>query len=228
MTGRQLRRYRKVRKWTQERAALLLGVSQTYLSLLENGERSLNEKLQRRVVSVFGLSPEKVPTRYTFSKLRNVSDEQLASDLAALGYPGFSHLRPSARKNPAELVLSALNADKRDARLVEALPWVIYKYPNLDWAEMVKAAKVYDLQNRLGFVVSVARDVAEANGESKTAEILQRRAMELERSLLVRQNTLCNESMTAAEREWLADHRSETARKWNLLTDTSAEHLNYE
>jgi hypothetical protein len=31
----------------------------------------------------------------------------LASDLAALGYPGFSYLTPCRKRNPAEVVLGA-------------------------------------------------------------------------------------------------------------------------
>ena len=35
-------------------------------------------------------------------------NENLASDLAALGYPGFAYLRASPKRAPAEVVLSAL------------------------------------------------------------------------------------------------------------------------
>jgi hypothetical protein len=63
-------------------------------------------------------------------------NENLASDLAALGYPGLSYLKPKRTKGPAEVLLSALRAKNLDARLVEALPWVLLAYSDLDW-EMV-------------------------------------------------------------------------------------------
>src|SRR5204862_2965596 len=45
----------------------------------------------------------------------------------ALGYPGFTHLRPRrwALKNPAEVLLAALAQDDLEPRLVEALPWLL-------------------------------------------------------------------------------------------------------
>jgi hypothetical protein len=91
----------------------------------------------------------------------------------------------------------------------------------------VKAAKVNDLQNRLGFITGVARRIAESKGDLKTALKLKRHEAELERSLLVREDTLCNDTMTNAERKWLEIHRPEEARHWRLVTNLSPEHLRY-
>jgi hypothetical protein len=49
-------------------------------------------------------------------------NERLAADLAALGYPGFSHLKASTRGAPAEVVLAALQVANLEPRLIEALP----------------------------------------------------------------------------------------------------------
>jgi len=49
----------------------------------------------------------------------------------------------------------------------------------------------------------------------------------LERSRLVREDTLCQESMTQAEQRWLRDRRSAQAQHWNLLTGLLPEHLRY-
>jgi len=43
----------------------------------------------------------------------------------------------------------------------------------------------------------------------------------------VAENTLCKESMTQAERNWLRTHRSQAAEHWNLLTDLTVEHLDH-
>lgn len=227
MTGNQLTKYRKERGRTQQETARALGVSQTYLSLLESGKRPLPDKLVRKAVTFFDLAPTRMPTDLRFPVLSPVSDEKLGSDLAGLGYPGFSHLKRSRPKNPAVLLLSALNADERDVRLVEALPWLVLTFPNMEWKTLTMTAKAYDLQNRLGFVTSVAREVAEHRGHSATAQKLKRYETELERSLLVREETLCNETMTVTERRWLSNRRPEAAKRWNLMTDLSPQNLNY-
>jgi hypothetical protein len=54
----------------------------------------------------------------------------LATELASLGYPGFAYLKSRGKKNPAEVLLSALSSNHLEARLVEALPWILLKYPN--------------------------------------------------------------------------------------------------
>ena len=229
MTGHQLGKYRREKKRTQVETARALEVSQTYLSLLEAGKRRLTKQLQKKAAKFLDLPPTEVPSRLVSGELPTVTDDQLASDLADLGYTGFSHLRrPRARKrNPADVLLSALKADKRDARLVEALPWLVLNFPDLKWNEVSRVARMYDLQNRLGYVANVARRVAEGKGSFETASKLKRHEAELERSLLAREDTLCNETMTQSERNWLANNRPEDAKHWHMLTDLSPQYLNY-
>ena len=227
MTGTQLVQFRKKGKRTQVQAARDLGVSQTYLSLLEKGKRPLTDELRAKAVRAFHLSPTAMPVSEDLSDVAAVSDDELAADLATLGYPGFSHLERSTPKNPAVVLLSALKADNREARDVEALPWVVLTFPDMNWSELVKAAKVNDLQNRLGLVTTVARQIAEARGDLKTATKLKSVETELENSMLVRESTLCNDRMTNAERTWLATHRPEEAKHWRLLTDLSPRSLDH-
>jgi hypothetical protein len=139
----------------------------------------------------------------------------------------MSHLRPGRKRNPADVLLSALSADDLDSRLAEALPWVVWKYPEMEWSRLASAAKVNDLQNRLGFVTSVARRLAESRGEADKAALLGRQEALLERSRLVREDTLCHSSLTRSERRWLDERRPAEARHWGLLTDLSPEHLSY-
>jgi hypothetical protein len=56
---------------------------------------------------------------------------------------------------------------------------------------------------------------------------LKRWELQFKHSLLAREDTLCNETMTNAERKWLAAQRPAAAEDWNLLTDLSPHHLNY-
>jgi transcriptional regulator with XRE-family HTH domain len=227
MTGQQLRAARERKGWNQERAARTLGVSQSYLSLLESGGRRLPEKLAVKAVRVYGLSKALLPVG-TASNQVTQDENSLAAELAALGYPGLSYLRPRGhKKNPAELLLSALGKDNLDSRLVEALPWVVLKFPDLDWRWLANAARVNDLQNRLGFVTGVARRLAEQRGEGEKAALLAREEAALERSRLLREDTLCHDSLSRAERRWLRKNRPPEAKHWRLLTDLTPEQLDH-
>src|ERR1051326_5198023 len=211
MTGKDLKLGREEKGWTQEQAAARLSVSQPYLSLMEKGVRPVSKKLARKAASAFGLSAN-----------------TLAMDFAALGYPGFAYLKSKRKKkNPGEVLLSALSARCLESRVAEALPWLLLQYPDLDWDSLVSAAKARDLQNRLGLVTCVARRVAEKRGEKDKVELLRKQERVLERSRLFLEDTLCNDSLTQAERRWLETNRPDEAKHWRVLTDLSAEHLSY-
>ena len=225
MTGADLKSARETKGWTQEQAAARLRVSQPYLSLLERGARRVPEKLARKAASLYSMSAAKLPVETSSVQVHD--DHALASNLAALGYPGLSYLKSRHKKNPAEVILSALMAENLDSRLAEALPWVLLKHPDVDWDWLVQAAKVNDLQNKLGFINNVACRLAEKLGQHETASLLRAKELILERSRLAREETLCHDSLTQAERRWLKTNRSSAARHWNLLTDLSPEHLSY-
>ena len=227
MTGRDLRTGRELKAWTQDESASRLGVSQPYLSLLEKGMRRVPEKLARKAATVYGLSAVTLPVEKDLETLQLKDEAALASDLAALGYPGFSHLKHGRRKNPAEVLLAGLSARDLNSRLVEALPWLLLEYPDLSWPSLVTAAKIRDLQNRLGFVTSLARRVAEKRGAHEKAEQLRDKELTLEQSRLLREDTLCHESLTKSERNWLDTSRPAEAKYWRLLTDLRPEHLSY-
>ena len=229
MNGELLLQGRKRKGWSQEQAAPRLGVSQPYLSLLERGVRRAPPALARKAATVYGLTPAALPFDKRWEEVRPADETELASELASLGYPGFSYLKPrrGKMKNPAEVLLSALSAGDLDSRLVEALPWVVWKFPDMDWEWLTSAAKVHDLQNKLGYLTAVARGLAERTGETDKASQLRRREAELARSRLAREGTLCHDSLTAAERRWLRRHRTAEARRWRLLTDLEVEHMTH-
>lgn len=227
MTGRDLKEYRKNCRLTQEEAAKVLGVSQTYLSLLESDKRRLTAELKEKLVRKMQVRPTELPAKTKDYEVSNVSDHQLTADLAALGYHGFSHWKPSRLKNPADVLLSALKSNNRDARLVEAFPWLVLKFPDMEWNSLVMAARAHNLQNRLGFVTDVAKRVAESKNDQKMVRKLAHWRSKLELSKLEREDTLCNEAMTKAERNWLSTRRPESAREWHLFTDLSPENLRY-
>lgn len=224
MQGNWLREQRERKGWTQAQAASRLGVSQTYLSLLESGRRMVSKRLVKRLQRRFAVPPTALPVEATDVR---EDAESLVEGLAALGYLGFAHFKQGRRVNPAQLLFVALRMPDLEPRLSEALPWVVWQYPDLDWQWLAAQAKLNDLQNRLGFVVSVAREVAERKGPAATAQALVNVEGRLESSRLAREDTLCRESMTQAERRWLRERRPEHAQHWNLLTGLVPEHLSY-
>lgn len=227
MMGRHLKSGREQKGWSQEYAASRLGVSQPYLSMLERDERRVPELLARKAAGLYRMSAAVLPTTLTWDSVRPADGDALALDLAVLGYPGLSYLKPKRKRNPAEVLISALSARDLDVRLTEALPWLLLKFPDLDWQWLVAAAKLNDLQNRLGFMTSVARRLAEMSGDRDMAALLGRQEAVLERSRLMREDTLCHDSLTEPERRWLRENRPEEAKHWGLLTDMSPEHLSH-
>lgn len=208
---------------TQAEAARKLGVSQPYLSLLEKDLRPAPARLARKVVRLYRLPATALPLADTDP---SADAQELAEDLAGFGYSGFSHLKPRKKRNPAEWMFVALSQNDLESRLTEALPWVAWKFAGLDWNWLVPRVQQDALQNRLGFVTDVARRLAEARGDTAAAVLAEQESV-LDDVRLVREGTLCNDSMTNAEREWLRDSRSEEAKHWNLLTDLKPEHVRY-
>ena len=230
MDARQFRQARNQAGLSQQQAAADLGVSQSYLSMLEKGQRPLSRELARRMVQVYKLSPVSLPPAQGSWQPKMTDFEQLAADLAGLGYPGFAYLRTRRTpRNPSEFLLSALAQDQLEARLFEALPWLLLKYWEMDPEWLVQQAKLHDLQNRLGFVVALARKAGRRSAlpDSRRDAALERLEARLRRSLLAREELLAGAHVSESERRWLKKHRSKEARDWNVLSNWRPEALRY-
>ena len=228
MDGNMLKEARLKKNWTQEQAALALDLTQAYLSMLEKGHRPMSERFVRKALRVLNLPPTALPLRSKEVEMPVSSQKRdFSAELSALGYPGFAYLRARRRRNPAEVLLEALNEPDLDARVAEGLPWLAMTYVDMDWDWLVRNAKVRDRQNRLGFTVSLASEVAESRRDSERTLRLRQCLQVLESARLAREDTFCHDSMTQAERAWLREHRSPAAAHWNLLTDMKGEHLAY-
>lgn len=227
MDGRTLKEARQTKNWTQEDAARALGVTQAYWSMVETGRRAVSKPFARKALKVLDLPPTALPLQSLTGGPTSPGRRDFGADLAALGYPGFGYLRTRVRKNPAGVLLDALHEPNLDARVAEGLPWLALTYVDMDWEWLVRNAKVSDVQNRLGFAISLARDAAERGNDNNRAQKLQACLEALERARLAREDTFCHDSMTQAERAWLRTHRSPTASHWNLLTDMEGKHLGY-
>jgi len=196
--------------------------------MLEGGQRRVTPGLARRLKTVYGLSPTSLPTPDLFHPPTGVNNEEFAKAVSALGYPGFAYMKARVReRNPAEVLVEALKQDSLEPRLVEALPWLVMNYWDMDKGWLVRNAKVNDLQNRLGFVVTLARRVSERSDDEDRNRALEELEKPLEESRLVREDTFLKQVNTDVEREWLRRNRSEEAKHWNLLTNWRPEHLQY-
>lgn len=226
MSSKDLRMARRNLKWTQKQAAARLGVSQPYLSLLEKGKRALPEEFVKKAVRALGLPATKLPLAET-PELRRAD---FAKQLAAVGYPGFAYLRRGWRRNPAEILIAALAQENLESRIVEALPWLLMHYSDMNREWLITQARVRNLSNRLGFVVTLAMKILQRKGEASSVacQALQALEVELQQSRLDRADEVFGQaSVSPRELEWLRENRPDEAKYWHLLTDWRPEYVQY-
>ena len=224
MNAENLRTARLSGGWTQSKAASKLGVSQPYYSQLESGFRPVTGELAVTVVRQFRLSPVTLPLPELDRRLAPLDPGELAAQLAWFAYPGFTHMKKASKPmNPAAVVARALAHLDLEARLVEALPWALSEFHDLDWDWLNAQCRLGNQQNRLGYLVSLAMKLDKPGADAGLAKALS----ELERSKLAVEGTLCRESMSAAERTWARKHRPTEAAHWNLLTTLTVDQLTH-
>jgi hypothetical protein len=99
-------------------------------------------------------------------------------------------------------------------------------YTDLDWRWLCDRVRLKNSQNRLGYLVYLAKETTNRERETNF-ETLCAWERELEEARLAREDTLCRESMPRREREWIRTHRPKAAEHWNLLTNLTPEQLRY-
>jgi hypothetical protein len=55
-----------------------------------------------------------------------------------------------------------MDLSKAESRVVEALPWLVYAFPLMEWDWLIEEMRLRGRQNRLGFLVDLAIELAEA------------------------------------------------------------------
>jgi hypothetical protein len=104
----------------------------------------------------------------------------------------------------------------------------LLNYWTMDTKWLVEQAKLHDLQNRLGFVVTLARSATTpATHNDARQDALESLELSLKRSLLAREESLGDADLSETERSSLKKHRSKEAKQWNLLTNWRPEALRY-
>ena len=202
-----------------------MGVSQAYLAMMEKGRRRVTDQLGSKMVDLYRLPATALPLEP--GDLSTWNSASIAKAMANLGYPGFRHLCAGRSLNPAVVLLAAVSCGDLEVRVVESLPWLVVEYYGLDWEWLTREAKLRDVQNRLGFVVALGQRVAERIDAAAALVRLREVEEVLERARLAREDTLCQQSLSEAERRWLRKERPADALHWNLLTDLNAEVLPY-
>jgi hypothetical protein len=194
---------------------------------MERGRRPVPAHIARAVTRLLRLSATVLPLPK--SPTDKAAESWVEHALTRLGYPGFAYRRkPGPKRNPTEVLLRALARDELDPRLVEALPWLLLRFEGFDREALVLPAKLRDLQNRLGFTVALAREVAERDPRwrHRAGELCGLEEF-LEPSRLAREDTYGGMVGSRRMRNWLRSHRSKAAEHWNILTDLKTEHLPY-
>jgi hypothetical protein len=174
------------------------------------------------------MNPLTLPVR---KQRKNVGAQHFKQQLSALGYPGFASMRAAWKRNPVQVLLDALSQSALEARVTEALPWLLLNYANMSDANrewLLEQSRLRNLTNRLGFVVTLAKQVLAGKGETtsdryKSLSLLESKLLE---SRLDREDALC-QSLSKTEEEWLKQTRPQEATLWHLLTDWRPEHLQY-
>jgi transcriptional regulator with XRE-family HTH domain len=222
MSGTELRSTRQRLGLTQVTAAGRWRVSQAYLSLMEQGKRAVPERVARLAVR----TDASLATGLALDPAR-LATSDLERQLGSLGYPGFAYLgQPRLVENPAAVVFSALSGHGVSARVTEGVPWVLLTYPHLHWDWLVDQVRLANRQNRLGFLVTLARQLAERRGETTAMAALERAEARLEEARLAAEDTL-GRSLTAVERDHLREARTAQARHWNVLTSLQVDQLRH-
>ena len=149
----------------------------------------------------------------------------IANALGILGYPGFFTLlteleREMVEFEPAVVLTAALTCDYLEPEVAEALPWLVLRFPELDWPWLIREARTRGTQNRLGYIVTLALRHGAASGLDD--ERLMRLTSIEEDLFSVREekeDTLCHKSLAGEARDHLRQNRPEEARLWNLLCE---------
>ena len=156
-----------------------------------------------------------------------------------LGYPGFSHLARFAQLDSehegvldlAALLRWAVIQDVLDVRLIEGLPWLIAAYAvKIDWTNLINNTRKDGVQNRLGYLVTLALQLVESKQSLSRPEahrLLQEVISRLHEIRQSQEQTLMEEWSGPALRSWMRENRPPEASQWHLLTTLTTNDLQH-
>jgi hypothetical protein len=147
----------------------------------------------------------------------------MADALNLLGHPGFRTLfyglEEETPPDPAVVLVAILSCDDLDESIVEAIPWLILRFEHLDWDWIVREAVSRRIQNRLGFMVNLAAQVAaEGAVEQERLVFLTRLEERLFEFRIDAEDALCSRRLGNERKQRLRELRSSEARQWGILS----------
>ncbi|PCI31283.1 MAG: hypothetical protein COB53_13490 [Elusimicrobia bacterium] len=166
--GARLRELRKERRWTQQRLADLLGITQGHLSQLERGKRELSARQLLTILNHFNVpidyfSPEPPPTG---SQIQN-----------ALARHGAGHLAESADIFPTERLKRATDTIREtlvsadSSRQIAAVAPVLVNHAGqFNLTRLRNEFAALGLENRLGWAIDCTLEAIRLQSE----QVLQR------------------------------------------------------
>jgi transcriptional regulator with XRE-family HTH domain len=201
---------------SQAAYAARLGVSQPYLSQLESGQRPLTTALRHRLAASFPAHQLPLALAEDF-----FSDDDLAATLATLGYPGFAHLAGNAPAlHPAVLLMESLRKPGLSSRLLEGLVWLLLAHPATACPWLVDQCRLHNLQNHVGFLATLANELAPRPHLSQLLTTLAP-------ARLATEQTFGHQPLSNSLANYVRTHRTPAATHWNLLTDLQPQHLTH-
>jgi transcriptional regulator with XRE-family HTH domain len=150
--GARVRKLRQERRWSQERLAALLGISQNYLSVLERGRCSFTAEQLLTILKHFNVPidyfyPHKAPADFE-SQIQNALAREGASHLVE------SELMPSERlKKAADAIREALVSAGSARQITAIAPILVNHARQLNLEKLHSEFQELGLEYRWGWVI---------------------------------------------------------------------------
>ncbi|MBI5211634.1 MAG: helix-turn-helix transcriptional regulator [Elusimicrobia bacterium] len=165
--GNRVRALRRERRWTQQRLASLLGLSQGYLSQLERGRGSFSADQLLLILKHFN-----VPIDY-FSPEKGQAGDQVQNALAREGATHLieSELIPSEKlKNAADAIREALVSAESARQIAAVAPILVSHAGQLNLTKLRTELAELGLENRLGWAIDNTLDAI----QQESSQVLPR------------------------------------------------------
>jgi len=150
------------------------------------------------------------------------AEDQLTQWVTRLGYPGFV-TTPAFVPDPERLATKTLQRAFKvrtlHPRLVEALTWVAMEFWALDWESVTRTALAAGTQNRLGYLLDLAREEAAHQNRAVASARLAAVQRGLEASRSDQEDEFFEAFGSELERQFVLARRPPAAAFWRMCTD---------